>query len=72
MGRYFGIAAVDLVVQRDFGRLVSLTNGKIVPVPLDIVKGSPKTVDTEHEYDIDRYNGRRSILSSLKRGAYDG
>ena len=29
MGRHFGIAAVDLVVNRDFGKMVSLTNGKI-------------------------------------------
>lgn len=67
MGRYFGIAAVDLVVQRNFGKLVSLTNGKIVAVPLEIVNQPTKTVDIELEYDVDRLNGRRSILDSKKR-----
>lgn len=67
MGRYFGIAAVDLVVQRNFGKLVSLTNGKIVAVPLETVNQPPKTVDIELEYDVDRYNGRRSILGPKKR-----
>ncbi|MGD2246655.1 MAG: ATP-dependent 6-phosphofructokinase [Candidatus Aminicenantes bacterium] len=63
MGRYFGIAAVDLVVQRNFGKLVSLTNGQIVPVPIDVVVEPPKTVDISCEYDVDHYNGRRTILS---------
>jgi phosphofructokinase-like protein len=67
MGRYFGIAAVDLVVQRNFGKLVSLTNGKIVAVPLETVTQPPKTVDIELEYDVDRYNGRRSILGPKKK-----
>ena len=67
MGRYFGIAAVDLVVQRNFGKLVSMTNGKIVAVPLETVNQTPKTVDIELEYDVDRYNGRRSILGPKKK-----
>ena len=67
MGRYFGIAAVDLVVQRNFGKLVSMTNGKIVAVPLETVNQPPKTVDIELEYDVDRYNGRRSILGPKKK-----
>ena len=67
MGHYFGIAAVDLVVQGNFGKLVSLTNGKIVAVPLDIVSEPPKIVDIDHEYDVDRYNGRRTILGSKNK-----
>jgi len=51
MGRYFGIAAVDLVVQRDFGKLVSFTNGRVKAVPIEIVG---------------RYNGRRTILGGVK------
>lgn len=67
MGRYFGIAAVDLVVQENFGKLVSLTNGKITAVPIETVNQPPRTVDIEHEYDTDRYNGRRTILGFKKR-----
>lgn len=62
MGRHFGIAAVDLVVQQNFGKLVSLTNGRITAVPIEVVKEPPRVVNTKTEYDTDRYNGRRTIL----------
>ena len=35
MGRYFGIAAVDLIVKEDSGKMVSYRNGRIVAVPLE-------------------------------------
>ena len=63
MGRYFGIAAVDLVVRRDFGKMVSYKNGRITAVPLKKVLGKLSTVDVETQYDKERYNGRRTILS---------
>ncbi len=62
MGRYFGIAAVDLLVKEDFGKMVSYTNGKITAVPLKDVVGKLKLVDVKEQYDTERYNGRRSIL----------
>lgn len=62
MGRYFGIAAVDLVVNRDFGKMVGLINGKITAVPLKDIYGKLNLVDIETQYDIERYNGRRTIL----------
>ena len=64
MGRYFGIAAVDLVVRKDFGKMVSYKNGKITAVPLKDVVGRPSLVNVETQYDIERYNGRRTILST--------
>jgi 6-phosphofructokinase 1 len=63
MGRYFGIAAVDLVVRKDFGRMVSYKDGRITAVPLEEVVGRPNLVNVETQYDIERYNGRRTILS---------
>jgi phosphofructokinase-like protein len=62
MGRYFGIAAVDLAVKEDFGKMVSYRNGRITAVPLGEVTGKPGVVDVDKLYDVDRYNGRRSIL----------
>jgi phosphofructokinase-like protein len=62
MGRYFGIAAIDLVAREEFGRLVSLTNGGITSHPLEVVLEPPRTVNVETEYDRDRYNGRRTII----------
>jgi ATP-dependent phosphofructokinase / diphosphate-dependent phosphofructokinase len=64
MGRYFGIAAVDLIVNEDFGRMVSYRNGRITSVPLREAVGKLNLVDVQTQYDIERYNGRRSILGS--------
>ena len=62
MGRYFGIAAVDLIVNGHFGRMVCLKSGKISSVPLANIYGKLNLVDPATQYDADRYNGRRSIL----------
>ncbi len=62
MGRYFGIAAVDLIVKEDFGKMVSLRNGRITSVPFEEAVGRLNFVDIETQYDKERYNGRRTIL----------
>ncbi len=64
MGRYFGIAAVDLIVKEDFGKMVSYRNGRITSVPLREAVSKLNLVDVQTQYDIERYNGRRSILGS--------
>ncbi len=64
MGRYFGIAAVDLIVKEDFGKMVSYRNGKIMGVPLQEAIGRLNLVDVETQYDTERYNGRRTILGT--------
>jgi 6-phosphofructokinase len=67
MGRYFGIAAIDLVVKEDFGKMVSYKGGKITDIPLDDVIGKTSLVNVETQYDTDRYNGRRTILETGAR-----
>jgi 6-phosphofructokinase 1 len=67
MGRYFGIAAVDLVVMENFGKVVSYRNGKITAVPLEDMLKEPNMVDIETQYDTERYNGRRTILGRTIR-----
>lgn len=62
LARWFGIAAVDMIINEDFGRMVSLLGGEITTVPLKEVISRLKLVDTERNYDKERYNGRRSIL----------
>ncbi len=62
MGRYFGIAAVDLVVRRDFGKMICYQNGQLTTCPLENVMGNLRLVDVETQYDTERYNGRRTIL----------
>jgi 6-phosphofructokinase 1 len=49
----FGIAAVDLVHEKKFGRMVAIQGNNIVSVPLKDVIGKRKTVDLEL-YDIAR------------------
>jgi 6-phosphofructokinase 1 len=64
MGRYFGIAAVDLIVKGDFGKMVSYRKGKITAVPLQEAIGKLNLVDVKTQYDTERYNGRRTILGN--------
>jgi 6-phosphofructokinase 1 len=62
MGRYYGIAAVDLIENGDFGKMVCLKNGKITACPLEEIYGNLSRVDVATRYDVDRYNGRRTIF----------
>lgn len=62
MARWFGIAAIDMVLNEDFGRMVSFLHGEITSVPLKEVIDTMKIVDIDKYYDTERYNGRRSIL----------
>ncbi len=62
MGRYFGIAAVDLIVTRDFGKMVCFRNGEITSCPLERVVGRTSYVDVDKNYDVERYSGRRAIF----------
>lgn len=65
MGRYFGIAAVDLLVQGISGQMVCLVDGRITSTPIVDIVGKTKTVNVRTQYDADRLNGRRSILGGL-------
>ena len=62
MGRYFGIAAVDLIVNEDFGKMVSYRNGEITSCPIDRVIGQTSYVDIKKHYDLERYSGRRTLF----------
>ena len=64
MGRYFGIAAVDLISAKQFGKMVSFRNGRITAVSLEEAIGKLNLVDVETQYDTERYNGRRTILGT--------
>jgi 6-phosphofructokinase 1 len=62
MARWFGIAAVDMILNEDFGRMVSLSHGEIASVPLKEIIDRLKLVDVDRFYDTERYNGKRTIL----------
>jgi len=61
MARWFGIAAVDMIINEDFGRMVSYSRGEITGVSLKEIIDKLKLVDVEKYYDTERYNGRRTM-----------
>jgi hypothetical protein len=46
----FGNLALDLILQRQFGRLVSVHNGRYDSVPIGVVTGTKKHVDVQKYY----------------------
>jgi 6-phosphofructokinase 1 len=62
MGRYFGIAAVDLIVKGAFGKMVSYLNGTVTAVPIETALGPINMLDVRTLYDTERYGGRRTVL----------
>lgn len=55
MGRKFGVAAIDMVVNEDFGRMVSLRQGEITSVPLKKALDRLNYVDVEKYYNTKNY-----------------
>ena len=51
----FAVMAADLVVERNFGRLVALRNGNYTNVPLPVVRQGVKRVDVGALYDVQAY-----------------
>jgi len=50
----FGNLALDLILNRSHGRLVSLRNGRYDDVPIDVVTSSKKVVDIKKNYNCER------------------
>jgi 6-phosphofructokinase 1 len=50
----FGNLALDLVLQNTSGRLISLRNGVYDSVPIDVVTGRKKVIDTAKYYRAER------------------
>lgn len=50
----FGNLALDLIIARRFGRLVSVRNGAYDNVPIDVVVGRKKEVDVHRHYNTER------------------
>jgi 6-phosphofructokinase 1 len=65
LGRLFGIAAMDLVAQGGFGRMVSWKHGRVTSTGLEVLDEGLQLVDVDREYDRKRYNGKRGLLVDL-------
>jgi hypothetical protein len=59
MGHYFGITAVDLLMRKEYGRMVSVQGGRITTAALSVLNNPVGVVDVELLYDKDRLNARR-------------
>ena len=62
MGRKFGIAAIDMIVNEDFGRMVSLKQGEITSVPLKKALEKLHVVNVEKLYNTVTYRSLDQIL----------
>jgi 6-phosphofructokinase len=62
MGRKFGIAAIDMIVNEDFGRMVSWRHGDITSVPLKKALERLNLVDVERYYNTKNYKSLDQIL----------
>ena len=51
LGTRFGVKAIELVKEKRFGQMASLSGNKIISVPLEKATGTLKTVDPEY-YEI--------------------
>jgi 6-phosphofructokinase 1 len=63
MGRNFGLAALELVAMRQFGRMVALKDGKIASTPLEEVAGGLNLVDIETQYNTEWLRAANRIFS---------
>jgi 6-phosphofructokinase 1 len=62
MGRKFGIGAVDMIANEDFGRMVSWRHGEITSVPLKKALERLNLVDVEKFYNTKNYKSLDQIL----------
>ena len=58
----FASLATDLVVKKDYGKLVALREGKYTVVPIDTLAQGKKTVDVEQLYDPVNYRPKVTHL----------
>ncbi|MBW1922333.1 MAG: ATP-dependent 6-phosphofructokinase [Deltaproteobacteria bacterium] len=62
MGRKFGVAAIDMIVNEDFGRMASLRHGEMTSVPLKKALERLNLVDVERFYNTKYYRSLDRIL----------
>jgi ATP-dependent phosphofructokinase / diphosphate-dependent phosphofructokinase len=61
----YGNLALDLVLEKSFGRLVSLHNGCYDSVPIEVVTGHQKVVDVDKYYYVERLRPKYESFQRL-------
>jgi 6-phosphofructokinase 1 len=54
--------ATDLLLKKDFGKMVALREGKYTTVPIDTLTQGVKRVDVEELYDAENYRPKVAHL----------
>ncbi|MGB9591532.1 MAG: 6-phosphofructokinase, partial [Candidatus Kryptoniota bacterium] len=54
--------ATDLVIKKQYGRMVALKEGKYTHIPVDSIADGLKRVDVEELYDVDQYKPKVAHL----------
>lgn len=62
LGRAFGIAAVNLIEQERYGRMVSFRNGRVGSVAIPYQRDEYALVDVAEAYDSERYVAKTSFI----------
>lgn len=65
MGFYFGTAAVEALLLKKFGSLISLKHGEVTLASLSDVQGKLNLVNVDKSYDKDRYRAAQSIFGEI-------
>lgn len=63
MGFYFGSAAVQALEAGRYGSVAVLKQGRVRLDDITNVLGKPRLVEIDKDYDTDRYNYQKSVLS---------
>ena len=70
MGFAFGVAAIEAMLNEEFGQLVSFAEGRVTLKPISLVRGPIRIVDIQKEYDTGGYRAKRAghaCSTSLKQ-----
>lgn len=65
LGFYFGVAAVEAIIGKHFGKMAALKNGRILLAPIKEAVKELRVVDVEKFYDTVNYRAKQHITGVL-------
>lgn len=67
LGFYFGIAAIEAIIEQQYGKFVSLKRGRVVLAPLAKAVEKLRVVKVESFYDTTNYRAKPNILDIISK-----
>jgi 6-phosphofructokinase 1 len=65
LGFYFGVAAVEAIMGKHFGKMVALKSGRILLAPIKEAVKELRVVDVDKFYDTSNYRAKQQITGVL-------